>query len=98
MVHLLLMVAMQSDRARSGDRHSTGDAQDAIPAADDKRKVGFKLKMWPRVLMQLVELLPHATRLIPIAERYFASKNSNEQASMAALAARAEDVQADLGQ
>ncbi len=42
-------------------------------------KVGFKLKMWPRVLMQLVELLPYATRLIPIAERYFASENSNER-------------------
>lgn len=54
--------------------------------------------MWPRVLMQLVELLPHATRLIPIAERYFASKNTNEQANVAALAALSEDVQADLGQ
>jgi K+/H+ antiporter YhaU regulatory subunit KhtT len=54
--------------------------------------------MWPRVLMQLVELLPHATRLIPIAERYFASKNTNEQANMAALAALSEDVQTDLGQ
>lgn len=54
--------------------------------------------MWPRVLMQLVELLPHATRLIPVAERYFASKNSNEQANVAALAALSEDVQADLSQ
>ena len=48
--------------------------------------------------MQLVELLPHAARLIPIADRYFASKSANEQASMAALAAMSEGVQADLGQ
>jgi septal ring factor EnvC (AmiA/AmiB activator) len=54
--------------------------------------------MWPRVLMQLVELLPHAARLIPIADRYFASKSANEQANVAALAAMSEGVQADLGQ
>jgi hypothetical protein len=54
--------------------------------------------MWPRVLMQLVELLPHATRLIPVADRYFASKSAAEQANMAALAAMSEGVQADLGQ
>jgi hypothetical protein len=54
--------------------------------------------MWPRVLMQLVELLPHATRLIPIADRYFSSKTANEQANVAALAAMSEGVQADLGQ
>lgn len=54
--------------------------------------------MWPRVLMQLVELLPHAARLIPIADRYFASRAANERANEAALAAMAEGVQADLGQ
>lgn len=54
--------------------------------------------MWPRVLMQLVELLPHAARLIPVADRYFASKSAAEQANMAALAAMSEGVQADLGQ
>ncbi|HMG02581.1 MAG TPA: hypothetical protein VK596_05575 [Edaphobacter sp.] len=54
--------------------------------------------MWPRVLMQLVELLPHAARLIPMADRYFSSKNANEQANVAALAAMSEGVQADLGQ
>ena len=54
--------------------------------------------MWPKVLMQLMELLPHATRLIPIADRYFASKQANERANEAALVAMAEGVQADLGQ
>jgi chromosome segregation ATPase len=54
--------------------------------------------MWPKVLMQLIELLPHATRLIPVADRYFASKQANEKANEAALVAMAEGVQADLGQ
>jgi chromosome segregation ATPase len=54
--------------------------------------------MWPKVLMQLVELLPHATRLIPVADRYFASKQAGEKANEAALLAMAEGVQADLGQ
>jgi chromosome segregation ATPase len=48
--------------------------------------------------MQLVELLPHATRLIPVADRYFASKHAGEKANEAALVAMAEGVQADLGQ
>lgn len=48
--------------------------------------------------MQLVELLPHAARLIPVADRYFASKSAGEQANVAALAAMSEGVQADLGQ
>jgi hypothetical protein len=54
--------------------------------------------MWPKVLMQLVELLPHATRLIPVADRYFASKQASEKANEAAMVAMAEGVQADLGQ
>jgi ElaB/YqjD/DUF883 family membrane-anchored ribosome-binding protein len=54
--------------------------------------------MWPKVLMQLVELLPHATRLIPVADRYLASKQAGERANEAALVAMAEGVQADLGQ
>jgi hypothetical protein len=48
--------------------------------------------------MQLFELLPHITRLVPIADRYFSSKAANERAGEAALAAMAEGVQADLGQ
>lgn len=54
--------------------------------------------MWPKVLMQLFELLPHAARLIPVADRYFASKAANDRANEAALTAMAEGVQADLGQ
>lgn len=48
--------------------------------------------------MQLFELLPHVTRLVPLADRYLSSRTANERANEAALAAMAEGVQADLGQ
>ena len=48
--------------------------------------------------MQLFELLPHVTRLVPIADKYFSSKTANEKANEAALAAMAEGVRVDLGQ
>ena len=48
--------------------------------------------------MQLFELLPHVTRLVPIADKYFSSKTTNEKANEAALAAMAEGVRGDLGQ
>ena len=48
--------------------------------------------------MQLFELLPHVTRLVPIADRYLSAKASNENANEAALAAMAEGVRGDLGQ
>jgi hypothetical protein len=54
--------------------------------------------MWPKLFVQLFELLPHVTRLVPIADRYFASKTANEKANEAALVAMAEDVRGDLGQ
>jgi len=54
--------------------------------------------MWPKVLMQLVELLPHVTRLVPMVDRFFASKVASEKANEAALAAMAEGVRGDLGQ
>jgi hypothetical protein len=54
--------------------------------------------MWPKLFVQLFELLPHVTRLVPIADRYFASKTANEKANEAALVAMAEGVRGDLGQ
>jgi hypothetical protein len=54
--------------------------------------------MWPKVLMQLFELLPHVTRLIPMADKYFNSKAANEKATEAAMLAMAEGVRGDLGQ
>lgn len=54
--------------------------------------------MWPKVLAQLFELLPHIARLVPTAERFFAQKGATERAQAAAFAAMAEGVRGDLGQ
>jgi chromosome segregation ATPase len=54
--------------------------------------------MWPKVIAQLFELLPHITRLVPMADKYFSSKTASEKANEAALAAMAEGVRGDLGQ
>jgi len=54
--------------------------------------------MWPKVLAQLIELLPHVSRLLPMADKYLSSKSSAEKASETALAAMAEGVRGDLGQ
>ena len=58
------------------------------------------LEMWPKVLMQLFELLPHVSRLVPVAERYFATKQIGDTAGGgdAAFASIAEDVRGDLNQ
>jgi hypothetical protein len=54
--------------------------------------------MWPKVLAQLFELLPHITRLVPMADRYFSTKTASEKATEAAMVAMAEEVRGDLGQ
>jgi chromosome segregation ATPase len=54
--------------------------------------------MWPKILMQLFELLPHIARLVPVADKYFSQRNATEKATEAALAAMAEGVRGDLGQ
>ncbi len=54
--------------------------------------------MWPKLLAQLFELLPHVSRVLPLADKYFSSKAANEKANEAALAAMAEGVRGDLGQ
>jgi chromosome segregation ATPase len=54
--------------------------------------------MWPKVIAQLFELLPHITRLVPMADKYFSSKTAAEKANEAAMAAMAEGVRGDLGQ
>ncbi len=50
--------------------------------------------MWPTLL----ELLPHFTRLIPMADKYLSSRSASERAQEAALASLAGDVRLDLGQ
>ena len=54
--------------------------------------------MWPKVIAQLFELLPHITRLLPMADKYLSSKTASEKANEAAMAAMAEGVRGDLGQ
>jgi hypothetical protein len=54
--------------------------------------------MWPKVIQQLFELLPHITRLVPMADKYLLSKTASEKANEAAMAAMAEGVRGDLGQ
>ena len=53
--------------------------------------------MWPKLLAQLFELLPHVSRLIPMADRFFASRAATDRATEAAMAAMAEGVRGDLG-
>jgi chromosome segregation ATPase len=54
--------------------------------------------MWPKVIAQLFELLPHISRLLPMADKFLSSKAAAEKANEAALAAMAEGVRGDLGQ
>jgi hypothetical protein len=54
--------------------------------------------MWPKLLAQLFELLPHVSRLIPMADRFFASRAATDRATEAAMVAMAEGVRGDLGQ
>jgi hypothetical protein len=46
----------------------------------------------------LFELLPHISRLLPMADKYFNQKAAAEKANEAAMAAMAEGVRGDLGQ
>ena len=54
--------------------------------------------MWPKALAQLIELLPHAARLLPLADRFLSSKTANEEASRKAMEQMAEGLRGDLGQ
>jgi septal ring factor EnvC (AmiA/AmiB activator) len=54
--------------------------------------------MWPKLFAQLFELLPHVSRLIPMADRFFASRAATDRATEAAMTAMAEGVRGDLGQ
>jgi chromosome segregation ATPase len=51
--------------------------------------------MWPKLLL---DLLPHFSRLLPVADKYLARISANEKAQAAALTALAEGVRGELGQ
>jgi hypothetical protein len=53
--------------------------------------------MWPRLIAQLVELLPHAARLLPMADNYLASRRERDRAQAAALAEFADGMRGDIG-
>ena len=54
--------------------------------------------MWPKALAQLIELAPHVTRLVPLADRFFQNKSAGEEANRRAMEAMAEGLRGDLGQ
>ena len=54
--------------------------------------------MWPKAIAQLIELLPHAARLLPVADKFFQSKTAGEEANRKAMEAMADGLRGDLGQ
>jgi conjugal transfer/entry exclusion protein len=52
--------------------------------------------MWPKALMQLIELAPHVTRLVPMADRYLQSKTDGGKAQRRALDEMGERLRGDL--
>jgi hypothetical protein len=50
--------------------------------------------MWPQLLL---DLLPHFSRLMPMADKYLAGKSASEKAQEAALAALGADVRRQMG-
>jgi ABC-type transporter Mla subunit MlaD len=54
--------------------------------------------MWPKAVSSLIELAPHITRLVPLADRFFNSKSAEADASRTAMQQMAEGLRGDLGQ
>jgi septal ring factor EnvC (AmiA/AmiB activator) len=54
--------------------------------------------MWPKALAQLIELAPHITRLVPVADRFLNSKAASEEAARNAMEQMAQGLRGDLGQ
>lgn len=50
--------------------------------------------MWPKLLF---ELLPHFSRLVPMADKYLSTRSASEKAQEAALTALANEVRGELG-
>jgi septal ring factor EnvC (AmiA/AmiB activator) len=49
--------------------------------------------MWPKLLF---DLLPHFSRLVPMADKYFSSRSAADKAQAASMAALAADVRGEL--
>jgi chromosome segregation ATPase len=50
--------------------------------------------MWPKLLL---DLLPHFSRLLPVADKYLARISANEKAQATELAALSADVRKQMG-
>ena len=50
--------------------------------------------MWPKALTQLVELAPHVTRLLPLADRFLKDKATGDEATRRALEAHGSTLEA----
>jgi hypothetical protein len=53
--------------------------------------------MWPKAIAQLLELAPHVTRLVPVADRYLQSKAEAREANRRALQDLNASLRADMG-
>ena len=54
--------------------------------------------MWPKAFAQLVELAPHISRLLPMADRFFQSKNTAEDATRQTIEALGNRLHMDMEQ
>ena len=54
--------------------------------------------MWPKAFAQLVELAPHISRLLPMADRFFQTKATAEDVNRSAIESVGESLRGDLGQ
>ena len=50
--------------------------------------------MWPKMLF---EILPHVGRLVPVAERFFATRSERDREEQAALTTISETLRTELG-
>ena len=50
--------------------------------------------MWPKILL---ELLPHFTRVLPLADKYFSNRGEQDKVNAAALTALGDEVRGGLG-
>lgn len=56
--------------------------------------------MWPRAIAQLVEVLPHVARLVPVADRFLQNRavdDETPQRVAAAMEAVAADLRSEMG-
>ncbi len=54
--------------------------------------------MWPKAFAQFIELAPHISRLLPMADRFFQSKSVNDDANRKAIEGLGDRMRADLNQ